>query len=649
MSVVLSQQLTPASCFSGVTTGNAFRTNERSSSTIRTATRLSFRNSRDNVALLFENPQGVAARLPGISRSRTDAQSPRQQRRASLPTWLATPKGHLAKSNLEALETAMRSNGLCTEKEIDQLVQAIEQAAGGDANKIAGAAEFCLLMVETMEMRIHSLTAAAFHYCSCVTARERSLVSRTATPANMAFRSSLLSTAATESFGDSQATQIALDAARLKQLELLADTVTNKGNPTNSDHAETLLQLYLSETQDWRALAIRSAACLYRLRGLLKHAADTGASHPALTPESVRVCKEALHVYAPLASRLGMHRLKNELEDAGFRILYRRQYETVTALTQQVRNDQQSGSISESMNQVMARVQQDMTSMLEQDGVFASAVDSFSVTARVKEPYSLWKKMLVKRFDHILDVPDAIAVRIVLNAKPLSSDESDQTTEARERALCYYAQKLCTERWRPVADDARFKDYIANPKPNGYQSLHYTAATEWAGEEWTLEMQVRSGKMHQVAEFGVASHWSYKKQQKSKRQSSSVGQPAVQLQRQPSSGDALLNGLDSLGHSALVSARRQRLEPYIQALNHAKSDLQKFVFVFLTHDSNSSNDSGELVALPAGACVKDALKEGEKLVHSLLGLNGVPTSVARKLRNGDVLNVPLSAPSLSYA
>ena len=139
------------------------------------------------------------------------------------------------------------------------------------------------------------------------------------------------------------------------------------------------------------------------------------------------------------------------------------------------------------------------------------------------------------------------------------------------------------------------------------------------------------------------------KQQKSKRQSSSVGQPAVQLQRQPSSGDALLNGLDSLGHSALVSARRQRLEPYIQALNHAKSDLQKFVFVFLTHDSNSSNDSGELVALPAGACVKDALKEGEKLVHSLLGLNGVPTSVARKLRNGDVLNVPLSAPSLSYA
>merc|ERR1712232_1481920 len=139
---------------------------------------------------------------------------------------------------------------------------------------------------------------------------------------------------------------------------------------------------------------------------------------------------------------------------------------------------------------------------------------------------------------------------------------------------------------------------------------------------------------------------SYKKQQKSKRQSSSVGQPAVQLQRQPSSGDALLNGLDSLGHSALVSARRQRLEPYIQALNHAKSDLQKFVF--LTHDS-SSNDSGELVALPAGACVKDALKEGEKLVHSLLGLNGVHTSVARKLRNGDVLTVPLSAASLSYA
>ncbi|EEC49272.1 predicted protein, partial [Phaeodactylum tricornutum CCAP 1055/1] len=90
-----------------------------------------------------------------------------------------------------------------------------------------------------------------------------------------------------------------------------------------------LRQLLLSETRDWRALAIRAGACLYRLRGLLK------SDSYELTPERVRVGREALSIYAPLASRLGMHRLKNELEGAAFRVLYQRQYQAVNAMAKE--------------------------------------------------------------------------------------------------------------------------------------------------------------------------------------------------------------------------------------------------------------------------------------------------------------------------
>lgn len=162
------------------------------------------------------------------------------------------------------------------------------------------------------------------------------------------------------------------------------------------------------------------------------------------------------------------------------------------------------------MQHILTQVQAEMTEFLENDAVFSASVKSFSVTARVKESYSTWKKMLRNGFGHILQVPDALALRIVLDAKKDSEEESDAVTRARERALCYYAQQLCMSVWAPHAENARFKDYIANPKENGYQSLHYTASTPWDGEDWTMEIQVRSGEMHKVAEFGVASHWNYK-------------------------------------------------------------------------------------------------------------------------------------------
>jgi ppGpp synthetase/RelA/SpoT-type nucleotidyltranferase len=348
-------------------------------------------------------------------------------------------------------------------------------------------------------------------------------------------------------------------------------------------------------------------------------------------------------------------------------------------------------------------VKDDMTAMLKDNKEFSSLVKNLSVTARVKESYSMWRKMLANGYKHIFDVPDALALRIVFDAEQLSDEEPREVTRARERALCYYVQQLCTERWKPMAGNARFKDYIERPKANGYQSLHYTAKTTHAGDDWNLEIQVRSSEMHQVAEFGLASHWDYKAQKKTTESSSTKASSAAaaaddSLDR---SSEAYLKKVEqwhweqhaepqaakkkaafvtaslndasptsyepvvfselwqSRGRADRIRARTQRLEPYIQALTTAQSDLARdYVFVFLkpSHDEPSSSSSsynakssseGKVLQLPAGACVVDALREGERslgvpmLFGNTFNLNGAATSVTSRLSNGDVLTVPL--------
>jgi (p)ppGpp synthase/HD superfamily hydrolase len=398
-------------------------------------------------------------------------------------------------------------------------------------------------------------------------------------------------------------------AAVFAQAEGHAGRVT----PDRKD-AENLRDLLLTETKDWRALAIRSAASLYRLRGLIK------ANQPELTREAVRTAREALNIYAPLASRMGMHRLKNELEGTAFRILYRRQYKSVTSLRSRSsagKTYSKEKDLAGSMQMLLDNVKSEMVTMLNNDKEFQNQAANFSVTARVKEPYSMWKKMLRLGYNHVLQVPDALALRIVLDAKKLTPDEPQEVTQARERALCYYAQKLCLEKWKPNPTDPRYKDYIEKPKRNGYQSLHYTAKTNWDGEDWSLEFQIRSGEMHKVAEFGLASHWDYKAQQKKNRLENSVriekeGQDIdrssdaylCNVQKwqwqqhgnklhvhdlekwdtNPAALDAALiaDAMQDRARADRIRARAARLKPYLQALTAAQSDLARdHVFVFL--------------------------------------------------------------------
>lgn len=570
----------------------------------------------------------------------------------TLPTWLSVPRHHLSETNLQRLKQAL-SESRFSENEALKVMYAIEEAALGDAQMVAGACDFLLLLIETVELGVNALVAAAFHYCSSFTAR-RNGADRLTHHANVA------------SFGSAVETLV-MDIGRLKELELLAARVMRNSEAARPDQndADNLRKLLLSETADWRALAIRTVASLYRLRGIMSASADP--NRVPLDPEAVRTAREALTIYAPLASRLGMNRLKIELESAAFKILYQRQHGKVNALVQEFRRPFDGLTIGQSMDELLKQVQEEMTEMFRSDEEFNKHVESFDVSARVKQPYSLWKKMLRDGLDHVLQVPDALALRIVLKAKAFEG-ESTEVLRARERALCYYAQKKCTQRWQPLVGNPRFKDYIELPKANGYQSLHYTAMAEFAGDNWTMEIQVRSNEMHSVAEYGLASHWDYKLAKKSRSKTSSpklevkieddidrssqaylrkvqqwhwqhVGaqmEPTKSTLEEKSGGAGLRN--------THLRESSQHLEPYIRALTAARMDLARdFVFVFLKPNTTAE---ARVLALPSGACVVDAIREGEKSLGlnlwksaCLYDLNGAAATVSRRLSNGDVLTV----------
>jgi (p)ppGpp synthase/HD superfamily hydrolase len=601
-----------------------------------------------------------------------------QPQSGKLPTWLRKPRAHLYEQNVSNLHDAML-NSFFSENEIVKLVHAIQKASAGDRNKMAQAAEFCLILVETMEIGLSALLAAAFHFCSCVTAREQSLLLPFgASPSGLWEHQEH---AGLSSFGE-HAVAIARDAASLKRLEMVAAEIMQSPRKSvrvvpDARDSENLQRLLLTESKDWRALAIRSAACLYRMRGI-----QESLPKGDLSPEAVRVAREAIYIFAPMASRLGMHRLKNELEGTAFKILYRRQYETVTSLSHEFqfknfgrtmtrpafsekRNGDDAMNIGDSMQRVLDDVTEDVRAMLRSDPDFSSMAENVSVTARVKEPYSMWKKMLRDSTDHILQVPDALALRIVFDGKKDSPDEDTELTRAKERALCYYVRELCTNRWKPQPGNPRFKDYIEHPKANGYQSLHYTAITNWGGEDWTMEIQIRSGEMHRVAEYGLASHWDYKANWKKKDESSGEEyfsdaylRSVQEWHWQQHSGRKQWNAASStpepFGDQAegdiRIRARTEQLAPYIEALSEAQSHMAlEHVFVFLSHSQNTMHTEGKVVALPAGACVLDALRHAERTLglrlnwreeRSLVSHNGSMSNLTQKLKNGDILTVP---------
>ncbi len=228
--------------------------------------------------------------------------------------------------------------------------------------------------------------------------------------------------------------------------------------------AENFRKMLVAMSKDIRVIVIKLADRLHNMRTLEYMKEDSRR----------RISRETLDIYAPLAHRLGMYWMKEELEDRAFRELYPEVYRQIEERIQ--------GSQSEReryVEEIIGKVRNEIE---------AGGLDC-EVTGRLKTPYSLYKKMREQDLE-IDQIYDLLAFRVIV----------DGTS-----ATCYETLGIVHNMWKPVP--GRFKDYIAMCKPNGYQSLHTTVIGPF-GER--MEVQIRTQEMHRVAEMGIAAHWRYK-------------------------------------------------------------------------------------------------------------------------------------------
>lgn len=240
--------------------------------------------------------------------------------------------------------------------------------------------------------------------------------------------------------------------------------------PSGSDErlinsALTFRKMLIASIKDVRVLVIKLCDRLHNMLTL-----------DALSDEKQkRIAEETIVVYAPIAHRLGISRLKNHLEDLSFRYIYPDDYEKIDTYIQ---------SNAQNLKFKLNAFIQNVTDTMEKDGF---RKDSFEIIGRVKHYYSIYMKMHRKGVS-IEEVLDLLAIRIIV----------------QEPIECYRVLGLMHLKYTPLI--SRFKDYIAVPKENGYKTIHTTLFNE----EGILEAQIRTVEMHQLAEYGVAAHWKYK-------------------------------------------------------------------------------------------------------------------------------------------
>lgn len=228
-------------------------------------------------------------------------------------------------------------------------------------------------------------------------------------------------------------------------------------------YIENLRKMFLAMAEDVRVVVIKFADRLHNLETL-----------EAIPPKKqYRVALESLEIYAPIANRLGMGDIKGRMEDAAFKYVYPKEYEWTRKLIETTQEQRQD-------------YLQNVIILTKKDLVEAGIAD-VEVHGRAKHLYSLYRKLL-KHERNIARVYDLMAVRIIV---PTIAD-------------CYGVLGIIHGRWTPLK--GRIKDYMAQPKPNGYRSLHTTVFCE---EGEIVEFQIRTPDMHQAAEYGIAAHWAY--------------------------------------------------------------------------------------------------------------------------------------------
>ncbi|MFH8632894.1 RelA/SpoT family protein [Streptomyces lydicus] len=366
------------------------------------------------------------------------------------------------------------------------------------------------------------------------------------------------------------------------QVALLVDGVTKLDRVKFGEaaQAETVRKMVVAMAKDPRVLVIKLADRLHNMRTMryLKR------------EKQEKKARETLEIYAPLAHRLGMNTIKWELEDLAFAILYPKMYDEIVRLVAE-----RAPKRDEYLAIVTDEVQADLR----------SARIKATVTGRPKHYYSVYQKMIVRGRD-FAEIYDLVGIRVLVDT-------------VRD---CYAALGTIHARWNPVP--GRFKDYIAMPKFNMYQSLHTTVIGP-SGKP--VELQIRTFDMHRRAEYGIAAHWKYK-------QEAVAGASKVRTDVPKNAG----KGQDTVNDMAwlrqLLDWQKETEDPgeFLESLRFDLSRNEVFVFT----------PKGDVIALPAGATPVDfAYAVHTEVGHRTIGarVNGRLVPLESTLDNGDLVEV----------
>lgn len=237
-------------------------------------------------------------------------------------------------------------------------------------------------------------------------------------------------------------------------------------------HVESLRKFFIAMANDLRVVIIKFADRLHNLR-TLEHVRED---------KRHRIALESIEVYAPLANRLGMGKLKGDIEDAAFPYAYPAEYKKIEEILNETK-----GEYDKNLKEVADKLGKEL---------LKERINVSEISYRIKHKYSLYKKLL--RYDMDIEkIFDVVALRVVVDDVP----------------NCYYVLGLVHSLWHPLP--GRIKDYIAVPKPNGYRSLHTTIFTKLGGK---AEIQIRTKEMHAEAAYGIAAHFAYKENKDKKVQ-----------------------------------------------------------------------------------------------------------------------------------
>ncbi|MFH1891007.1 MAG: RelA/SpoT family protein [Candidatus Kuenenbacteria bacterium] len=334
-------------------------------------------------------------------------------------------------------------------------------------------------------------------------------------------------------------------------------------------YAENLRKMFVAMAEDVRVIFIKFADRIHNLKTLY-----------SLRPvKQQRIAKESLEIYAPIANRLGMSELQNELEDLAFPYIYPEEYKWVRQISEKKYEERRrdAGKIIKKAWQKLNEIK----------------LEPLNVYGRAKRYYSLYNKLLRKDMD-IDRVYDLVALRIIV----------------RDTDECYRALGAIHSFWKPVS--GRVKDYIAQPKPNGYQSLHTTVYCD----DKIAEFQIRTQKMDEEAEWGIAAHWAFK---------SISGSKVTRIPIDPEK----LKWIKELLNK---KERPQKPEEYLEKL---KIDLFKHhIFVF--------TPKGDVIDLPENATVIDFAYH----IHTHIGDHAVGAKINTKMatlttpiKSGDMIEI----------